>query len=242
MILGACFAVRQYADALTEPSDHLALDEALLLAGRDALRLWQFTVPVVVAGRSTRVDQEIERRRCLQQRVPILRRCSGGAAVVGGPGCLMYSVVLDLAAAATLRRIDAAHDHVMLRVLGALQRQLPAARRQGICDLTWQNLKCSGNSLRVTRDAVLYHGTILYDFDLGMISRLLKMPPRQPEYRQGRQHQSFVTNVPIDPEGFADDLRDQFGVRETVSAADFAPEIEQLKRDRYANPRWHFRH
>jgi len=222
--------VRQYADKLTDPSAQLALDEALLVAGRDALRVWQFVTPVVVAGRATRIDQEIERLLCHEHRIPILRRCSGGAAVVGGPGCLMYSIVLDLGAEAALRRIDAAHDYVMPRVLTA------------ICDLTWQNRQCSGNSLRITRDAVLYHGTILYDFDLTLVDRYLKMPPRQPDYRAGRVHRAFVTNVPIDADQFGHDLCDVWGVTETVSSDPLLPAVEQLKREKYGNPAWHFRH
>jgi lipoate-protein ligase A len=63
--------------------------------------------------------------------------------------------------------------------------------------------KLSGNSLRVRRDWILYHGTLLYDFPLDTLSRYLRPPPREPDYRQHREHAAFVTNVPIK----TDDLR-----------------------------------
>jgi lipoate-protein ligase A len=56
--------------------------------------------------------------------------------------------------------------------------------------------KVSGNSLRMARTAFLYHGTLLYDFDLPLISRYLRRPPSSPAYRAGREHGDFVANLP----------------------------------------------
>ncbi len=177
--------MRRITDQLTEAADHLALDEALLLEAEEGrsgetLRVWEFAEHVVVGGRSTRVEDEIERSFCESQGIPVLRRCSGGASVVAGPGCLMYSVVLSFARDPALSRIDVAHQYVMSRVLTALQRQIPDAALQGTCDLTWQNCKFSGNSLRIARQHLLYHGTILYEFDLSLMPRCLKRAPGNP--------------------------------------------------------------
>src|SRR5262249_16356069 len=64
--------------------------------------------------------------------------------------------------------------------------------------------KFSGNSLRVKRTHLLYHGTLLYAFDLGLIERCLRVPPRQPDYRGARSHGDFVTNVPATRQQLAD--------------------------------------
>jgi len=127
-------------------------------------------------------------------------------------------------------------------LLDALQRQVPTASLQGICDLTWNDRKFSGNSLRITRRNLLYHGTILYDFDLDIIARCLKVAPRQPDYREGREHASFVTNVPVDPERFADDLGRAFGVSGQQDWNSWSGPIRKLRRQRYDDPSWHFRH
>src|SRR5205814_6029847 len=68
---------------------------------------------------------------------------------------------------------------------------------EGTCDLTIAGRKLAGNSLRCKRDHLLYHGTLLYDFDLELIQRLLRMPPRHPAYRAGRGHLDFVTNIGV---------------------------------------------
>ena len=125
-----------------------------------------------------------------------MRRASGGAAIVAGPGCLMYAVVLSYADRPALRAVEAAHRFVLDTLACALQPLVGDVRRRGTSDLALGDLKFSGNSLRCRRQALLYHGTLLYDFDLSLIETCLTMPPRQPEYRHGRSHRQFVTNLP----------------------------------------------
>lgn len=239
--------MRRVFDNFTDPRDHLALDEALLLAADsgdagESIRIWELAQHVVVAGRATRVEDEIDTAFCSQRGIQILRRCSGGAAVVGGPGCLMYSMVLQVDSRGDLRKIDLAHRYVMRRVLGALRRQLVGAEFNGTCDLTWNDQKCSGNSLRVARSHLLYHGTLLYDFELPLIGRCLKVAPRQPEYRQGRDHHDFVANAPIDASRFAADLCSAFEAQQQSDACSLGPHVEELRESRYDNLGWHFRH
>ncbi len=240
-------------DRFVDPADHLALDEASLMRPDpdrdngssempDLLRIWEFKTPVVVAGRSTRIEEEIDTSLCRERRIPVLRRCSGGASIVAGPGCLMYSVVLSHRGREHLKKIDVAHEHVMSRVLQAAQRQIADLELQGVCDLTWRNRKCSGNSLRVTRSHVLYHGTLLYDFDLELLSGCLREAPRQPDYRQGRNHSDFVTNLPIQPQSFSEDLAAIFHVDGQIDAESFADEIRRLREQRYDSQAWHLRH
>jgi lipoate-protein ligase A len=103
--------------------------------------------------------------------------------------------------------INATHQFVLERVAQALSTLTPSIVRTGISDLAipvahpqgseTRLHKFSGNSLRCKRTHLLYHGTLLYDFDLPRISRWLKMPPRHPEYRSARAHEQFVTNLPV---------------------------------------------
>ncbi len=130
----------------------------------------------------------------------------------------------------------------MQRVLEAVQEQIPDAILQGTCDLTWKDRKCSGNSLRIARQHLLYHGTILYDFDLPLIARALKVAPRQPDYRRGRDHESFITNVPLSPVTLATDLGEAFGVVDRADAESFRSRIRQLRQRRYDDDSWHLRH
>jgi lipoate---protein ligase len=234
--------MQRLVDELTDPRDQLALDEAMLLDARGWLRLWEFEQPTVVLGRASKFADEIDIDFCRSQDIPWLRRCSGGASVVGGPGCLMYSVVLPISNHPELAKIDVAHDFVMGRILAAVRNQIPRACLQGICDLTVDNRKCSGNALRITRDAVLYHGTILYRFDLSLLANCLRQAPRQPAYRENRNHRQFVANIDVDIDRLKSDIADQFAATEDVSAEAFAGAIRQLRDDRYDQEQWHKRH
>ncbi len=199
-------------------TENLALDEALLDAAErqqapagsqspgEVLRFWESPGLAVVLGRGCRAEAEVDLAACRRDGVPVLRRPSGGGTVLVGPGSLMYALVLSLRERPELRGIDAAHRAILERHVHALRDQLPSIRAAGTSDLAI-NLalvggerarKFSGNSLRVRRDWILYHGTLLYDFSLDKLSRYLLPPPRQPDYRQDRPHADFVTNVPLD--------------------------------------------
>ncbi|MFG0291011.1 MAG: lipoate--protein ligase family protein [Rhodopirellula sp. JB044] len=246
-------AMLQWADSVVE-SDRV--DE-----GGDRttelFRVWRFRTPTVILGRSSKIGEEVDRQWCAARDIVVLRRCTGGASVVGGPGCLMYSVVVRVPAEGGLRKIDVAHDYVMQRVLSAVQVQLPDADRDGTCDLTWKTRKFSGNSLRVARHHLLYHGTLLLDADLDLIAECLAFAPRQPEYRRGRSHRDFICNVPLDEPAIVDSLGRAFGVSgesnvgDTRSAiSDRFPEgvagqieaiADELMQTRYDDASWHER-
>lgn len=237
--------------SLSDPPSDVALDEALLdeaeLGRRgETLRLWQFDRCVVVIGRGSKISGEVDLDYCQANEIPVLRRCSGGAAIVAGPGCLMYSVVLSCHIRPELRRIDEAHRWVMTRLMAGITRQRPDVQWQGTCDLTLESRKFSGNSLRVARDHILYHGTILYAADLSQIARCLNTPPRQPDYRGGRDHADFITNLPVDPQRLADDIATAFEARppgDPSSEPDWPRETTRaLMVARYSDPAWHHRH
>jgi len=187
---------------LDTPEANLALDEALWETADEAgesgevLRLWESPCPLVVLGRASRLAVEVNEAACRARGIPLLRRCSGGASVVVGPGCLMYSAVLSLRLRPQLQQISAAHCFVLKTLGDALRRVVPEVQCQGTSDLTLDDRKFSGNSLRVRRTHLLYHGTILYEFPLSLVSECLRTPPRQPCYRQGRRHDEFLVNLP----------------------------------------------
>ncbi|NLF08314.1 MAG: lipoate--protein ligase family protein [Pirellulaceae bacterium] len=204
---------------LPTAAENLALDEALLDEAeslgetRETLRIWEAPRPAVVVGRSSRVEQEVCQETCRALDIPVLRRVSGGAAVLAGPGCLMYALVLDYRLRPELRPIDKAHRWVLGRLAEALKPLAPAVACRGTSDLTNAREKISGNSARCRREHVLYHGTLLYDFPLPLIERCLRMPPRTPDYRQGRSHQRFLANLHIDAAVLRQLLIEAFGAR-----------------------------
>ncbi|MCC9641227.1 lipoate--protein ligase family protein [Rhodopirellula sp. JC740] len=239
-------AKRQLArdEAMLQWADQVVAEDSDTGLETETLRVWSFERPTVVLGRSSKIDEEVNRSWCQQNEVPVLRRCTGGASVVGGPGCWMYSVVLRLLDETSIRKVDVAHDYVMTRVLAAVRKQLPEAERQGICDLTYQNRKFSGNSLRVARHHLLYHGTLLMGADLDLIQTCLEYAPRQPEYRAKRDHRDFVGNIELDIGRWTQDLAQQFAAN-TRGDRSVEHSVEtvanELLQTRYSDPQWHTR-
>lgn len=240
------------------PELNLAVDEALLEhydqsgnasdslnSGSGAVRLWEFLQPTVVLGRGSKIAGEVEMQYCRRHGIPILRRCSGGLSVVGGPGCLMYSLVLATNLHPELKRLDAVHQFVMDRLVEAISQHLPGVRAQGTCDLTWEDRKFSGNSVRIGRNALLYHGTLLYSANLPQIANCLRPPPRQPEYRQQRDHQTFITNLPIAASILRHSVESAFNTKHSLPATTMETILrraEQLSEERYSRHDWTTRH
>jgi lipoate-protein ligase A len=212
---------------LDTPAANLALDEELLARAEngtlpgEVLRLWESPQPIVIQGRSSPL-REVNEDACREDGVPVLRRVSGGATVVLGPGCLMYAVVLSLEAQPELRAIDCAHRFVSQTLIAALSPLVPDVACAGSSDLVISSgtatppKKFSGNSLRVRKNHLLYHGTVLYDFPLEMIERWLGEPVRQPEYRAARDHGAFLTNLPASRAAIEDALIEAWGAREPL--------------------------
>ncbi|MEN6458576.1 MAG: lipoate--protein ligase family protein [Thermoguttaceae bacterium] len=194
----------QYLDlTLSGAAENLALDEALLDDAeakgepRETLRIWEPKTPMVVVGRSSRVGVEVQVDACRRLGIPVLRRPSGGAAILTGPGCMMYAVVLSYQIRPELRLLDTAHRWVLDALVGALDRHVPGVRCRGTSDLAIGDRKFSGNSARCRREHLLYHGTLLYDLPLRLVGECLGMPPRMPEYRMDRTHEEFLANLPL---------------------------------------------
>lgn len=230
---------------VTLPSiaENLALDEALLEEaqaspdGTESLRIWQADSPFVVLGRSSRVAAEVQQEFAQQHAIPVFRRVSGGATVAASPGCMFYALVLSLEQRPHLRMIDHAHQFVMGQMKAALQTLVPRLEFDGTCDLVVSGRKVSGNSVRLIRDWMLYHGTLLLNMDLTLVDQLLSHPPREPEYRGGRAHEDFLANLHIPYQAAAGALYSNWPIASKVNPLPLA-RIESLVRDKYSQDSW----
>jgi lipoate-protein ligase A len=226
---------------LPTPAENLALDEALLeeaeqsTGPRETLRLWESAATMVVIGRSSRIAEEVDLAACRRRGIPVLRRSSGGAAIVTGPGCLMYALVLSYDLRPELRSIDLAHRLVLGKLAAAVS---PDAGHCGTSDLAIDGRKFSGNSVRCRRGHLLYHGTLLYDFAIETIVDCLRAPPRQPDYRRGRAHGQFVTNLASGARDLRRAVVEAWGAR--VPLAEWPRDATaRLVAERYGCDQWH---
>ena len=237
-----------------DPREDLALDEALLrtvdqTGGPGALRIWERPAPCVVLGRANRAALNVNRAACEADGVPVLRRASGGGTVLLGPGALCWSLVLPVGPPGGVPGdIPAVTGAIMHALAAAFRAVGVSAGVDGTSDLTvpgpvdggggGERVKVGGNAQRWLKSAMLHHGTLLSDFDLASIPRYLSRPERQPEYRAGRDHAAFVTNLDLPRATVTNAVRAAFG-----AGGEFGDPPLELMRDlmdeRYADPAWH---
>jgi lipoate---protein ligase len=222
---------------------NLAIEEALLDEAesgnwnREILRVWKPEECFVVIGRGSQIAGEVNLAATAQDGIPVFRRISGGAAIVAGAGCLLYAVMLSLKKRPQLAMVDEAHRFVMEQMLAALQPLVPSMTHNGTCDLVLDGRKFSGNSLRVRRDWLLYHGTLLIDMNLQLIDRYLRYPPREPEYRKHRPHHEFVCNLNCSTHSVEQRLAAQWQAKPEHVALPMEL-VDQLVREKYSQSSW----
>jgi lipoate-protein ligase A len=181
---------------------NLALDEALLVdvethGGGALLRVWEPSTFAVVLGASCRLHEDVNVDLCRRDGVPIARRSSGGGSVLVGPGSLNVTINLPADAAPGLSAVDTAHRYVLEQIARSIREAGPPAQVQGLGDLTLGDRKIAGSAQRRLRRNFFVHLSILYAFPLALIGRYLKSPRRQPDYRAGRSHADFVSNLDL---------------------------------------------
>lgn len=227
---------------LPSPEENLALEEALLEwgehTGAECLRLWESPEHFVVMGAGSPINTDVNLPVCEKRGIPVLRRCSGGGTVLQGPGCFNYTLVLDRESREGLDTIKISNETILGKIADALSRcGLPGATVQGTSDLTAGDLKFSGNSQRRRKRYLLFHGTVLYDFDLDLVSECLGRPEKMPEYREGREHGRFVTNIAVDGAQAKREIAKVWGAM--IELRDWPRErTRELARGRYSNQEW----
>ncbi len=200
------------------PAENILFDEVLWrLAekheGGEFLRFWESAAVFIVLGRGGQQEVDVNLIATQKDNIPVLRRSSGGGTVVQGPGCLNYALILSKQKYPMLNDLRQSYQWMSAKIIEVLRQMGVDAYFRPTSDLAIGpcELKFSGNAQRRGRHYILHHGTILYNFDLTLISRYLNMPLDTPLYRKHRPHTDFVTNIPIDPGCFKNHLAQSFG-------------------------------
>jgi lipoate---protein ligase len=239
---------------LPTPAENLACDEALLDwceagDGEEVLRFWESREHFVVVGYANKVASEVNVAASQTKGIPVHRRCSGGGTVLQGPGCLNYTLVLKITEDGPFHSITAANRFIMERNRAAIESVYPKSGTRdprpeiavrGHTDLCFGNFKFSGNSQRRRKHFLLFHGTFLLNLDLALVSEILLMPSKQPDYRENRVHAEFLTNLNLPAEKVRNALQKVWDADSPLKNP-LTQRIGVLRRDKYATPEWNQR-
>ncbi|MDR3230703.1 MAG: lipoate--protein ligase [Synergistaceae bacterium] len=228
----------------TKPQYNLALEEHLCLRamrdGSQFFMLWQ-NEPSIIVGRFQNTFEEINAAFVEERGIHVVRRNSGGGAVYHDLGNINYSFVLP----------DSEGDFDFALFTGPIIRALATlgvrAELSGRNDLAIDGKKVSGGAQYRRGGIILHHGTLLYDSDLEVLSRALRVSEDKFQSKAVKSVRSRVGNIVsslparLPVAEFRERLRR--GIEGlTPMAPDEAAlsEVEALRRDKYSSWDWNY--
>ncbi|AEM38600.1 biotin/lipoate A/B protein ligase [Pyrolobus fumarii 1A] len=163
-------------DACTQ----MAIDEAMAIyagfTGEGLARLYWFDPPSVTLGYFQRLEEAVDLEEAKRLGVNVVRRLSGGGSVYHDPkGEVTYSIAVP---EEWLRGVDVAESFKLLAgwLVEALERLGFNPTFSGLNDILVNGRKVSGSAQARRYGAVLQHGTVMYDTDLEVLARVLRVP------------------------------------------------------------------
>lgn len=163
--------VLPYDDAVRPLPFYLAQEEwlAAKYPGRDFFFIWQVE-PTVIIGRNQQLEREVDTAYCRDRGIRIVRRRSGGGAVLADMNNIMFSYVTPSSSVTTT---FSAYTSMVARSLRLLGLDATDNSRN---DILIGDRKVSGNSYYHMPGRSIVHGTMLYDYDADMMMRALTPP------------------------------------------------------------------
>ena len=157
---------------------------------------WFLWVPeqlYLVLGQSNKVENSIFEEKVLADKIPVIKRPSGGETVILSPKTLIISVRMLVE---KLENPQVSFKKINNSIISTLESMgVEDLQYRGISDICIGEKKILGSSIYRKKNLVFYHAVLNIAEDIELISKYLRHPPREPEYRKGRSHDEFVTNL-----------------------------------------------
>ncbi|MFA6334890.1 MAG: hypothetical protein WCX48_04940 [Bacteroidales bacterium] len=155
--------------------------------------IWQPDRIYVILGRSNTASASLYTQTIQNDGVMILKRPSGGESVILSPKMLVFSVKMRFQNKMNSRFLFKQINDLLIKYLSEVG--IENLHSRGISDLSIDSRKIMGSSIYLNRDTLFYHAVLNISEDISLISRYLKHPSREPDYRRGRGHEEFVTSL-----------------------------------------------
>jgi len=155
--------------------------------------LWHPDDNYIVLGRANKPDIALETNLVEQDNVKVYKRPSGGETVILTPNTLVISVKVKIGNELnTQKYFREINDKIMdaLSSLGVKNLSM-----KGISDISIGDKKILGSSIYLRKKTLFYHAVLNISESIDFISKYIKHPTKEPDYRKGRSHKEFVTSL-----------------------------------------------
>jgi lipoate-protein ligase A len=146
----------------------------------------------IVMGISGHPEDHLNLAKVHRDRIPIIRRFSGGGTVIVDEETLFFTFLFN--------KEDVLHVHAfpepILRWSGELYAksfQIPGFHLVEN-DYVIGQKKCGGNAQYIKKDRWLHHTSFLWDYQEKNMDYLL-LPAKRPRYRENRTHSEFLCKL-----------------------------------------------
>lgn len=238
-------------------AENFALNQALLTChqagdSRNTLRFLRFK-PSALIGFHQHVEQEVRLDYCMEQGIDIQRRVTGGGALYFDETVLGWELYLDRKVLGTAQMGQIA-ERICTAVADGISRLGVDARFRPRNDIEIDGRKVSGTGGAFDGDSILYQGTLLLDFDVERMLRVLRIPAEKLSDKAITSARERVVSLSellgsapsldLVEQNIMDALSDAFGVdfesTEAINAAEQAAYVEALKE--IDTPEWVYQH
>lgn len=227
----------------TDAAFNLALEEILTREfPGEFLMLWRNSSAVIV-GKNQNTFAEVNGEFASQNCVQVIRRMTGGGAVYHDLGNVNYSLLIA-------ERHPGADSFARFArpVVETLQKMGVPALFSGRNDIEVEGKKVSGSAQCCVKDRTLFHGTLLFDANMEMLSKVLNPSKMKMESKGVRSVRARVGNLKallpeMSVEQFIEELKGHLqhfaGVPEEVPAGWIA-KAELLANEKYRTWEWNW--
>ncbi len=164
---------------LRPAAQNMAINRAMLEAHQEGriphtLRFLQFE-PCALLGFHQSAAQELRLDYCRENGIAVQRRITGGGAIYFDPTQIGWELYLDKRALGTAD-MSAIAERVCTAAAEGMRRLGVDARFRPRNDIEVDGRKISGTGGAFDGDSILYQGTLLVDFDVERMLRVLRIP------------------------------------------------------------------
>jgi len=162
---------------INDPFYNMAIDEAIAKCigenlSPPTLRLYGWWPRAVSIGYFQEIREEVNLEFCKENNIEVVRRITGGGAVIHTEGELTYSFIVKNDGNYVPFDIEESYKVICTPIINALKRIGVNARFRPINDIEVEGRKISGSAQTRKYGAILQHGTLLLSFDYSLLSAL----------------------------------------------------------------------